>query len=184
MFFEPYLGNVTVFAGNFAPQNWMFCQGQLLSIQQYTPLFAIVSNIYGGDGVSTFGLPNLSGRRAIHAGQGTGLYNYALGSVGGSESLTLTQAQLPTHTHNLESITGSPGASAQPGTLNSPTSAVPAVIPNTSAYASSPGGVDLGASTNHAPTVIAGGASPIPVTSPYLVMNYVIAVLGIFPQRS
>ncbi len=184
MFFDPYVGTVTVFAGNFAPQDWMFCQGQLLPVHQYTPLFAIISNLYGGDGVSTFGLPNLSGRRAIHAGQGAALSNYNLGQVGGSETLAVTQSQLPAHTHNFVSMTGAPGASVQPGTLNSPTNAVPAVIPGTDAYTDTPGGVDLGTSTNHVPSVIAGGTATIDVPSPYLVMNYVIAVFGLFPTRS
>lgn len=184
MFIDACIGNVTVFAGNFPPLDWEFCQGQLLPIRQYTSLFAIIANLYGGDGVSTFGLPNLAGRRAIHAGQGAGLANYTLAEAGGSENVTLTQAQLPAHSHNLISVTGSPGASAQPGTLNSPTNAVPAVITTTDAYAGSAGGVDLGSSTNHVPTVISGGAAQIPVPSPFLVMNYIIAVVGLFPQRN
>ncbi len=184
MFIDPYVGNVTVFAGNFPPQDWQFCRGQLLPIQQYTTLFALISNLYGGDGVSTFALPNLSGRRAIHAGQGNGLANYTLAQPGGSETLTLTQAQMPAHTHNLLSIGGTPGASSQPGTVSSPTNAVPAVIPNTDAYTDTPGGVDLGPSVNHVPSVVAGGTTPIPVLSPYLVMNYVIAVYGLFPVRN
>jgi microcystin-dependent protein len=183
MFIDPYLGNVTVFAGNFPPEDWQFCRGQLLPIQQYTTLFALISNLYGGDGVSTFALPDLSGRRAIHAGQGNGLANYSLAQTGGAETLTLTQAQIPAHSHTLTSITGAPGASGQPGTVNSPTNAVPAIVPNADAYTDTPGGVDLGASTNHVPSVIAGGAASIDVLSPYLVMNYVIAVSGIFPVR-
>src|ERR1044072_1975604 len=105
MFVEPYLGNVTVFAGNFAPRAWMFCQGQLLAIAENDALFALIGTTYGGDGQVTFGLPDFRSRVAIHQGQGPGLSNYILGQASGTESVTLTTAQCPGHNHQFISIT-------------------------------------------------------------------------------
>ena len=96
---SPFIGQITLFAGNFAPRGWAFCNGQLLSIAQNTALFSILGTTYGGNGQTTFALPDLRGRVPVHAGQGPGLSNYDLGQQGGAESVTLTTAQMPAHTH-------------------------------------------------------------------------------------
>src|SRR3954466_14327922 len=111
----PFIGQITLFAGNFAPRGWAFCNGQLLAISQNTALFSILGTTYGGNGQTTFGLPDLRGRAAMHWGQGNGLTNVVPGEMGGSETLTLLQTQLPQHTHTLQSITGGTGASTVPG---------------------------------------------------------------------
>jgi microcystin-dependent protein len=99
---EPYLGQVIAVGFNFAPVNWALCQGQLLPISQYTALFQLLGTTYGGDGVSTFGLPDLRGRAALGMGQGSGLQSYVLGQLGGVESVTLTANQFAGHTHALQ----------------------------------------------------------------------------------
>lgn len=186
MFIEPYLSNVTVFAGNFAPRGWMFCQGQLLQIAAYDALYSLLGTTYGGDGVSTFGLPDLRGRVAVHPGQGQGLSNYFLGQVGGSESTTMTSLQLPAHTHALLSFTSAgPGASSDPGTTDMPTNAVPAQINGASSnYSTAPGTESLGPSVSNGNTAAAGGSQPIDIRSPFLAMNYIICVEGIYPSRN
>src|SRR6218665_1589173 len=127
MFIEPYLGNVSIFSGNFAPRAWMFCQGQLLAIAQYDALFALLGTTYGGDGQTTFALPDLRSRVAVHAGQGQGLSNYVLGEVGGTESTTLLSINLPVHTHSVVSLTlQQPASTATTSGVSSPQNAYPA----------------------------------------------------------
>ena len=184
MFVEPTLSNVTIFAGNFAPRSWMFCQGQLLSIAENTALFALLGTTYGGDGQATFALPDLRGRVAIHPGQGPGMSNYMLGEMSGTENVTMLAAQLPSHTHTFTSATGNPGANTSNGTVADPTNAVPAVVPGNSAYNTASSGTVLGPSAFVATTAVAGQSLPIPIQSPYLAMNYIIAVEGIFPSRN
>lgn len=184
MFIEPYMANVTIFAGNFAPRGWMFCQGQLLSIAQYDALFALIGTIYGGDGQTTFALPDLRSRVAIHTGQGAGLSSYVIGQAGGSESVTMTTGQLPTHTHTLTSLTGNPGASGIAGNANIPTGKVPALTTNIQSYDSAGATNLLLQSPISTITPLAGGSQPIPILSPYLAMNYIICVEGIFPSRN
>src|SRR5688572_5350285 len=98
---EPFIGEIIMFAGNFAPRGWAFCSGQLLSIAQNTALFSILGTTYGGNGQTTFALPDLRGRCPVHQGQGPGLSNYSLGQVGGTESVTLIASQLPPHSHTV-----------------------------------------------------------------------------------
>ena len=104
---SPYIGELRLFGGNFAPYGWALCNGQLISISQNSPLYQLIGTTYGGDGVNTFGLPNLQGRFPIHQGQGTGLQNYVLGQIAGSETITLTGQQLPAHNHGAMGSNGS-----------------------------------------------------------------------------
>lgn len=180
---DPYLGTVTIFAGNFAPRSWMFCQGQLLSIAEYTALYSLLGTTYGGDGQTTFGLPDLRGRTAIHQGQGQGLSNYVLGQMSGTENVTMTSGQLPPHNHTLVSITGTPTAVNATGNTDNPTNARPA-NGGVSVYGTSGDGSGMGASTGIVQSAIAGGSQPFSVISPLLAMNYVIAVEGIYPSRN
>lgn len=182
MFIDPYLGNVTIFAGNFAPRSWMFCQGQLLPISQYDALFALIGTIYGGDGQATFALPDLRSRCAIHAGQGQGLPNYTLGEVTGSETTTLLSINLPVHNHVVLSVAGAPGASNLTGTLDTPVNNVNAKY-SSNVYNTAGTGKMI-ASPVTGTTPIAGGGQPFYKMPPLLAMNYIIAVEGIFPSRN
>ncbi len=184
MFVEPYLGTVTTFAGNFAPRSWMFCQGQLLSIAEYTALFALVGTTYGGDGQTTFGLPDMRSRVAIHAGQGPGLSNYVLGEMSGVESVTLLSSNMPAHNHSLTSLTNTnqPGSTAATSGVNVPTGAFPAA--GTAVFNNSTDGTFMGTFSCMTTTTMAGNNQPISIIQPYLSMNYIIAVEGIFPSRN
>ena len=170
---EPFLGMIALFGFNFAPRGWAFCNGQLLSIAQNNALFALLGTIYGGDGRTTFALPNLQGRVPIHFGQGSGLSNYQIGQVGGVESATLLISNMPAHNHTLNAVSELGGTSAPEG----------AFLGNTGAldreYKTSGTGVVMNAGaigTN-------GGSQPFSIIQPYLVVNYCIALQGIFPSR-
>jgi microcystin-dependent protein len=180
---DPYLGTVTIFAGNFAPRAWMFCQGQLMSIAENTALFSLLGTTYGGDGQTTFALPDLRGRTAIHQGQGVGLSSYNLGESAGTESTTMTSAQMPGHNHMLISATGSPQVVNATGDLADPTAARPA-NGGVNIYSTSADGSGMGPSVDIAPSAIAGSSQPFSLISPILAMNYVIAVEGIYPSRN
>lgn len=184
MFVEPYLGTVTNFAGNFAPRSWMFCQGQLLSIAEYTALFALLGTTYGGDGQTTFALPDLRSRVAIHMGQSPGLSYYTLGEMSGTENVTLLSMNLPAHTHSLVSLTNTaqPASTATTSGINVPTGAYPAA--GSTVYNNSTDGTFMGTFNSIASTAIAGNNQPVSIIQPYLSMNYVIAVEGIFPSRN
>ena len=185
MFIEPYLGNIAVFAGNFAPRAWMFCQGQLLAIAQYDALFALIGNTYGGDGQNTFALPDLRSRTAVAAGQGSGLSNYALGQMGGSENVTLLSNQMPMHTHQLLSFAVKQAASSVTSSgINSPQNAYPASGTGSTVYANAGDGTTMATYSSMGTTPIAGGSNPVPTIQPYLAMNYIISVEGIFPSRN
>lgn len=181
MFVDPYLSNVTIFAGNFAPASWMFCNGQLLSIAEYTALFSLIGTTYGGDGQTTFALPDLRGRNAIHPGQGPGLPYYDLGQVGGSENTTLLTTNLPAHNHVVAAVLGSPGAYLDAGGANAPGNGVPAIVTNRySNNSDSP----MAPTIVNTTTPIVGSNSPVSNLSPYIAMNYIICVEGIYPSRN
>ena len=169
----PFIGQITLFAGNFAPRGWAFCNGQLLAISQNTALFSILGTTYGGNGQTTFALPDLRGRVPIHPGQGPGLSPYDLGQQGGTETVTLSVSSLPAHTHSV-----SPGATNGAQTTNRPARAVPA---RGGAYAASPSADASMAPTSSAAT---GGGQPHANTQPYLGLNYIIALEGIYPSRN
>ena len=171
---DPFIGEIIMFGGNFAPRGWALCDGQLLPISQNTALFSILGTTYGGDGRTTFALPDLRGRVAIHEGNGPGLSDYRLGQKGGTEHVTLTTAQIPSHSHNL-------GADSAAGTSNVPTNNI---LANT-------GGFDNEYSTNNPNTNLkssaisnTGGGQSHTNIQPYLAVNYIIALVGVFPSRS
>lgn len=184
MFTEPYLGVVTVFAGNFAPRSYMLCQGQLLQIAQYDALYSLIGTTYGGDGVSTFALPDLRGRVAVHQGQSPGVSDfYVIGQIGGTENIALTTSNLPAHTHVFTSLTGNQTVSSNNGDQDNPAGNVPAVIAGINSYNSSGTGA-MSPTTNSISTPVSGGNQTFNNASPVLAMNYIIAVEGIYPSRN
>jgi microcystin-dependent protein len=183
MFIEPYLGNVAVFAGNFAPRGWMFCQGQLLSIAQYDALFALIGTTYGGDGQVTFALPDLRSRVANHAGQGSGLSMYTLGQMAGTENTTLLSINMPLHTHSVLSFAAQqPVSTNATSGVSNPQNAYPAS--GSLVYNTTTDGSLMGSYSSISSTPIAGSNQPVSIVQPYLAMNFVIAVEGIFPSRN
>lgn len=174
---------------NFAPNGWAFCAGQILPISQNTALFSLLGTTYGGNGTTTFALPDLRGRVPVGAGQGPGLSSYALGQVGGTESVTMTINQMPQHAH---SVTFTVSASNAQATDSVPTAtintlAAPYDAANFNAiagYNNQTPNTALKIGTNPNTTGVAGGNQPMPNMPPYLSINYVIALNGIFPSRS
>lgn len=167
-----YVGEIRMFAGTFAPQDWAFCNGALLPIDGNETLFTLIGTTYGGDGQSTFGLPDLTGRIPVHGGQGPGLTNRAVGQSGGVESVTLSPDQIPAHTHAL---TGS----TSPATSTSPTNAVWGTW-NDAQYSVAPPDTLL------APDVLApaGGSQPHDNMPPFVAVSFIIAMNGIFPSQN
>jgi microcystin-dependent protein len=175
---DPFLGEIRIFGGNYAPNGWAMCQGQLIAISQNAALFSILGTTYGGDGVRTFALPDLRGRLVMGMGQGNGLSNYFEGQVGGAESVTLTTQQLPAHTHSVN------GAETQSTT--DPKGAVPANTqpPTPGAAPKIYGAAPDGKTTMNGGMIgMTGSSLPINIQQPYLVINYIIALQGIFPSR-
>jgi microcystin-dependent protein len=172
---SPFVAEIRIFPFYFAPKGWAFCNGQIMPISQNTALFSLLGTTYGGDGKSTFALPDLQGRVVMQPGQGPGLSLHDLGESGGSEYVTLLESEIPSHVHSAMS------AGATPAELNSPSPAT--------ALATSRGGKAYGAATaspgNMAPETIAaaGGSLPHNNMMPYLVLNYCIALQGVFPPR-
>jgi microcystin-dependent protein len=180
---DPFLGEIKMLGFNFEIRGWAFCNGQLLSISQNTALFALLGTIYGGNGQTTFALPNLQGRLPMHFGNGAGLTPRTIGEAGGQENVTLTAAQLPAHTHPFTG-TGTPPCQSGPGGFDSPATRVPAISANTENYAAAPGNAVMApmtvSGTTGAPT---GGGQPAPNMPPFLCLNFQIALQGIFPSR-
>lgn len=177
---DPFIGEVKLFGFNFAPRNYAFCNGAILSIAQNTALFSILGTTYGGNGQTTFALPNLTGRAAVGNGQGPGLTPRSLGETGGQATVTLLSTQMPQHNHGLNAATltpqnaaqnvASPTAQAQLG-LSAPNNIyIDPVAPDTALNASS--------------ISAAGGSVPHENAQPYLAISFCIAVFGIFPSRN
>lgn len=167
---EPFIGQIQSFGFNFAPRNWAMCNGQILSIAQNTALFSLLGTTYGGNGQTTFALPDLRGRTSLHQGQGPGLTNRTIGEVSGSETVTLINSEMPMHNHLVNASAGTK--------LNT-----------------TPGGNNLGGATIYTnaaldsvmdPAMItpSGGSQPHNNMQPYLVINWCIALQGIFPSRN
>jgi len=171
---DQFVAEIRIFPFNFAPVGWAFCDGQLLPISQNTALFSLLGTTYGGDGKSTFALPNMQGNTPMQPGQGQGLSLRDLGEMSGSESVTLLTTEIPVHTHGLR-------ASSDPGDLFAP-SPTASLAGSTGATAYQPSNANL---VQMAPQALppAGGGLPHNNMQPYLTLNFCIAMQGIFPQR-
>ncbi|MCB1605554.1 MAG: phage tail protein [Xanthomonadales bacterium] len=169
---EPFIAEIRIFAGDFAPSGWAFCDGQLLPISQNTALFSLIGTTYGGDGKSTTALPNLQDRVPMHPGQGPGLSNRRLGETGGVDSVTLSEAQIPAHSHGWR-------AAVDPADLQSPGPNRSMTRSSVNAYAPPP------ADTGLAPEMLRaqGGGQPHNNRQPYLGLNYIIALQGVYPPQ-
>ncbi|MFB2662927.1 phage tail protein [Shewanella mangrovisoli] len=197
---DPFIGEIRMFAGTFAPRGWAFCNGQLLPIQSNQALFALIGTTYGGNGQTTFALPNLQGRVPVHQGQGPGTSQYVLGEMAGQETVTLTSSQMPIHNHAID-LTGTGnvsvalGASSANGNTPTPSpTTVPAKVASglnaLNAFSSTAPDTNLlpvntttsvhltGTTTN------TGNSLPVGVRQPYLTVNFIIALEGIFPSRN
>lgn len=173
----PFLGMIIAFPYDFPPRGWAFCQGQILSIANNTALFALLGTTYGGDGQTTFALPDLRGRAALSSGQGPGLSSYSLGERSGQENVTLLLTQIPAHNHTGNVKVGTGLANNASGAGNNFASNTG----GTSIYNSGAVGNDMATNVN---TNNTGGNQPHNNMSPYLVLNYCIALQGIFPSRN
>lgn len=172
-----YLGEIKMFAGTFAPVGWAFCNGQLLPISQNTALFNLLGTTYGGNGTTTFALPDLRGRFPMHFGTGTNLTQRNLGDVGGAETVTLTEAQMPAHTH-----TAAVGVDSTVASTDSPQRALPA----RNASATPAYGKSSNATMASTAVVVgtAGGGQPHPNMPPFECVNFIIALTGIYPSQN
>lgn len=171
---DPFVAEIRIFPFNFAPKGWAWCSGQLMPISQNTALFSLLGTTYGGDGKSTFALPDLQGRAPMHPGQGPGLSLHDLGETGGSETVTLLESEIPSHTHQMRGATQDPALAK-------------AVNPNASWALSQGGGIYQGAAnTQLAPEALApaGGGQPHNNLQPYLTFYFNIALQGVFPPRT
>ena len=175
---EPFIAEIRIFAGNFAPRGWAFCDGQLLPIAQNTALFSLIGTTYGGDGRTTTALPNLQGRAPMHPGRGPGLTSRRLGQRGGVEVVTLTEAQMPVHQHSVT-------ASGRPADENDAQGLFFGTTPGNNLY--------VPASSNQPPTptsladqalASAGGSQSHNNLQPFLAINFIIALVGLYPSRS
>lgn len=176
---DPFIGEIRMFGGNFAPSNWAFCDGSLLSIAEYEVLFELIGTSYGGDGQTTFALPDLRGRLPVHQGNGAGLSPRSLGETGGVEAVTLTIPNMPQHSHTMM-------ASTNPGDLPGPANGVPAkpsngatpylyVVPGTSTVTP----VAMGNSIQPA-----GASQPHTNLMPALCVNFIISLVGNYPSQN
>lgn len=170
---QPFVGEIRMFGGNFAPVGWATCDGQLMPISENPTLFQLIGTTYGGDGQSTFALPNLAARVPLHSGQGSGLSNYVLGQNSGTPTVTLITSQIPSHNHGFVASTANGGqASPQNALVASPTNVKewlphPAVTP-----------------MNSASILNTGGSQPHENMMPYLAVTFIISLFGIFPSQS
>jgi microcystin-dependent protein len=170
---QPYVGEIRLFAGNFAPNGWMFCQGQTLAISEWDVLFQLIGTTYGGDGQETFNLPDLQGRIPIHQGTNAG-QTFQIGEAAGTETVTLTTQQIPAHSHPLL------GSNAT-ATTNSPANNVLATSTGATVF---PYGTDQPTTNLHPSTVSAiGGSQPHENFQPYLCVNFIISMFGVFPTQ-
>ena len=171
---QPFVGEIRMFAGNFAPAGWAFCAGQLVPISQNDTLFNLIGTTYGGDGQETFALPDLQGRAPLHAGQGPGIsQTYQLGEKDGVESVTLNTNQIPVHNHAFV-------ASADTADKISGDSGVLAATPSQVMYFAAAATTNL----NTASIQPQGGSQPHENMQPYLVINFIISLFGIFPRQN
>jgi len=178
---EPFLAEIVMFGGNFAPRNWAFCDGQLLPISQNTALFSLLGTIYGGDGRTTFALPDLRGRTAIGPRTGPGLSSYREGQRGGLETVTLNQTQMPSHTH---AATATVHATSTAGNSAVPTDNLMAVKSRTNIYSDAAPDVMMNTAAVTVSNVNTGGNLSHENRMPFLAINHIIAIQGTFPSRN
>lgn len=178
---EPFIGQIIMFAGNFAPRGWALCDGQFLAISDNSALFSILGTTYGGDGRTTFGLPDLRGRVPMHAGSGPGRTPRPLGSAGGTESNTLNINQLPSHSHTASGKVQTQASSKQ-GDDSNPKGKY-AAASNEPQYSESPD-ILMGESDVDITVENTGGNAPINNLQPFQCINYIIALQGVYPSRT
>jgi microcystin-dependent protein len=172
---DPFVAEIRIFAGNFAPKGWAFCDGQLLPLSQNTALFSLLGTTYGGDGKSNFALPDLQGRAPMQPGQGPGLSLHDLGETGGSDTVTLLESEIPSHSHGQVANLNSAERPSPSGNILARTVGASLYQSNTSQ-----------ALVNMAPEALlpAGGDQPHNNLQPYLTMTFIIALQGVFPPRT
>jgi microcystin-dependent protein len=191
---DSFIGTIMGWAPNFAPKGWAFCQGQIISVQQNTALFSLLGTIYGGNGTTTFGLPNLGGRVPIGVGQSGGTSPFTLGQISGTETVTLSIAQMPTHTHAGAGLSVALGASTSPATSTAPGADAILAAPNgatdegdsvtVKSYApSSAQNTTLHGGTVSGTVAPVGAGMPFGIMQPYLGINFIICMFGIYPPR-
>jgi len=169
---EPFVAEIRIFAGNFAPRSWAFCDGQLLPVSQNTALFSLIGTTYGGDGRSTTALPNMQGRAPMHPGRGPGLTSRRLGQRGGTQTVTLTEAQMPNHTHTMR-------AAEDPADLQAPASNRAMTRSSVDAYTTAANTVQMADQM----LTDSGGSQAHNNIQPLLAMNFIIALQGLYPSR-
>lgn len=191
---EPFVGAIKMFGFTYAPKNYAFCNGQIMQVQQNAALFALLGTMYGGNGQTTFALPDLRGRTPIHFGQGNGLPSYTQGEIAGTPSVTLNQTQLPAHVHGV-SLQGTLSATTAKGTSQYPDNgtflgrsvdegtgaAIPQIYVSTIASGT---GVALGGVNVSGTSGPVGNNQPVSVMQPYMALNFSIALYGVFPSRN
>src|SRR5690349_13472254 len=170
---NPFVAEIRIFTGNFAPKGWALCDGQLMPISQNTALFSLLGTTYGGDGKSTFALPNLQGSAPMQAGQGPGLSLRDLGEMGGETTVTLLQSEIPFHTHDLR------GTSADDDNSISPVDATPGAAESVGLYRTGTPNTTMSPQALQ----VVGGSQPHNNRQPYLGLTFIIALQSIFPQR-
>jgi microcystin-dependent protein len=184
---EPFLAQIIMFGGNFAPRDWAFCDGQLLPISQYTALFSLLGTTYGGDGRTTFGLPDLRGRFPMHPGNGPGLTQRILGQKAGAERVNLTVSQIPSHNHGAGNLSGAIQVNEEDGTSNESAgknfgtfSAGTPFNSDATDNAMAAGSIKItGGDTSNT-----GGGQAIQIENPFQCVNFIIALQGTFPSRN
>ncbi|MEM6722096.1 MAG: tail fiber protein [Bacteroidota bacterium] len=190
---NPFLAQIIMFGGNFAPRGWALCNGQLLPIAQNQALFSLLGTTYGGDGRTTFALPDLRSRSPIHAGRGPGLADIKLGQRGGIETKTLTVLELPNHFHNAGTMKGTIGTNEEDGDSEDPKGRVlgPVQVSSSSPVSVTPYNSEpidtsmaIGSVSISGNTGATGGNQSFNIRNPYLGINYIIALQGTFPSRS
>lgn len=183
---EGYMAEIRMFAGNFAPRMWAYCAGQILSISQNTALFSLLGTTYGGDGQTTFALPDLQGRVPIGTGTGPGLSTVTLGEKDGTPTNTLSITNLPTHNHTAAATVNPAANSGGRGvtTTNTPINNFPVATSDSNNIYATSANVQMGQSTVAVNVGLTGSGFPVNNLQPYLGMNYIICLYGIFPSRN
>lgn len=180
---EGVIGYTTLFAGNFAPKNWAFCQGQIVNIASNTALFSILGTVYGGNGTTTFGLPDLRSRTIVGVGTGPGLSTYSLGEQTGVENVTLTSLQMPAHVHPFSTTVTFP-CSGNAANQSNPNANMYGHESNENPVYSSDNSVSMKAYTGVLTDGIAGGSQPFEILRPFLGLNHIVCMYGSFPARN